>query len=70
LKKAAIVQEKGRLIHPGLSRKCVDVRKLPLSRKPGFSKKLLAGICHRAMVADAVNRLNGMRVSHIQAPRL
>ncbi len=116
----------------------VDIRELPLSRKPGFSKKSLAdalnlsgfeyvhlpnlgcpkpirnryradgnwarykqgfmkyletqyeaiailasiatasdcallcfeadyNYCHRSMVADAVNRLNGMRVCHIQA---
>ena len=119
----------------------VDVRELPLSRKPGFSKKALAdtlnvsgleyvhlsdlgcpkpirsryrtdgnwkrytegflkylntqhealadlasmagnsncallcfeadyNYCHRSMVADAVNQISGMRVSHIQAAEI
>jgi uncharacterized protein (DUF488 family) len=119
----------------------VDVRELPLSRKPGFSKKALAdtlnlsgleyvhlpdlgcpkpirsryrtdgnwkryteeflkylntqdealadlaslaaisncallcfeadcNYCHRSMVADAVNQINGMRVSHIQVAKI
>ena len=128
------------LLHENDIETVVDVRKLPLSRKPGFSKKLLADIlngsgfayihlpdlgcpkpirdryrtngnweqykdgflkylaaqeaavaglasmaadsncallcfeadykyCHRTTVADAVNRLNGMRVSHIPVPK-
>lgn len=129
------------LLHDNAIETVVDVRELPLSRKPGFSKRVLAdtlnlsgfeyvhlpdlgcpkpirsryradgnwqryregfmkylnrqeealadlasmaaistcallcfeadyNYCHRSMVADAVNQISGMRVSHIQVAEI